>query len=299
MYPQPIQQAGLTKNIIYRISLIFVLFLWLLPLAAIFLTSMRSSDEVAKGQYWTKPEDAMNFFKNLDFVWNTGGTTSMAEYFFNSLIIVIPSVVFALALAATAGYALSKFTIKGNVWWFSMFVAGNFVPYQILMIPVKQMTQTLGLTGEITLLGAQSFNLSVLALILFHIAFQTGFCTLFMRNFIAGLPSELIESARMGGMNEWVIFTRIILPLMRPALAALAVLEFTFIWNDYFWAITFIQDSSWKPITAGIADLKGGWLAQWHLISVGSIIAALPPVIMFFFLQKHFVAGLTMGATKG
>ncbi len=299
MYPQPISQSSKAVNISYRIFLVLSLILWLMPLAAIFLTSMRSGDEVAKGKYWTKPEDPMNFFKNLDFVWNTGGTTSMAEYFTNSLIIVIPSVFFALALASTAGYALSKFKIKGSIWWFSMFVAGNFVPFQILMIPVKQMTQTLGLTGEIVLLGGQSFNLTVLALILFHIAFQTGFCTLFMSNFISGLPTELIESARMDGMNEWVIFTRIILPLMRPALAALAVLEFTFIWNDYFWAITFIQDSSWKPITAGIADLKGGWLAQWHLISVGSIIAALPPVIMFFFLQKHFVTGLTMGATKG
>lgn len=299
MYPQPIQQASKATNIIYRFSLIFALVLWLTPLVAIFLTSMRSGDEVAKGEYWTKPENPLNFFSNISFVWNEGGSTSMAQYFANSLIIVIPSVFFALALAATAGYALSKFRIRGGIWWFAMFVAGNFVPFQILMIPVKQMTQTLGLTTEVTLWGGMHFNLTVLALILFHIAFQTGFCTLFMRNFISGLPSELIESARMDGMSEWVIFTRIILPLMRPALAALAVLEFTFIWNDYFWAITFIQDSSWKPITAGIADLKGGWLAQWHLISVASILAALPPVIMFFFLQKHFVAGLTMGATKG
>ena len=136
-------------------------------------------------------------------------------------------------------------------------------------------------------------------LILFHIAFQTGFCTLFMRNFIKALPFELIESARVEGVSEIKIFWFIVLPLMRPAIAALAVLVFTFIWNEYFWATVLTQGSDVQPVTAGLFSLNGQWIAQWHLVSAGAIVAAMPPVIMFFLAQKHFIAGLTLGASKG
>ena len=168
-----------------------------------------------------------------------------------------------------------------------MFVAGNFVPFQILMVPVRDLTLKLGLYDTVT------------GLVLFHVAFQTGFCTLFMRNFIKALPFELIESARVEGVSEFKIFWHIVLPLMRPAIAALSVLIFTFIWNDYFWATVLIQGAETQPVTAGLYSLNGQWVAAWHLVSAGSIVAALPPVPMFFLMQKHFIAGLTLGATKG
>jgi multiple sugar transport system permease protein len=139
---------------------------------------------------------------------------------------------------------------------------------------------------------------TTLGLVLFHIAFQTGFCTLFMRNFIKALPYALIESARVEGVSEFRIFWHVVLPLMRPAIAALSVLIFTFIWNDYFWATVLVQGKHALPVTAGIFALNGQWVAQWQLVSAGSVVAALPPVIMFFMMQKHFIAGLTLGATK-
>jgi multiple sugar transport system permease protein len=120
-----------------------------------------------------------------------------------------------------------------------------------------------------------------------------------MRNFIKGLPFELIESARVEGVSEFKIFWYIVLPLMRPAIAALAVLIFTFIWNEYFWATVLTQGAEVQPVTAGLFSLNGQWIAQWQLVSAGSILAALPPVLMFFLMQKHFIAGLTLGATKG
>ena len=169
---------------------------------------------------------------------------------------------------------------------FCIFVGGNFVPFQILMVPVRTMTLRFGLLD------------TYWALILFHLAFQTGFCTLFMRNFISTLPNALIESARVEGVNELKIFWYIIVPLLRPALAALAVLLFTFVWNDYFWALVLVQSDTVKPITTGIASLRGQWLAAWQLISAGSLVAALPPVAMFFILQRQFIAGLTLGAVK-
>jgi alpha-galactosidase len=118
--------------------------------------------------------------------------------------------------------------------------------------------------------------------VLFHIAFQTGFCTLFMRNFIRALPYELIEAARVEGVAEWRIFWFVVLPLMKPAIARLAVLIFTFIWNDYFWAIVLTQGPDSQPVTAGITSFNSQFVAQYHLMSAGSIVAALPPVAMFF-----------------
>ena len=107
-----------------------------------------------------------------------------------------------------------------------------------------------------------------------------------------------MESARIDGASEFRIFLQIIVPLVLPAMAALAVLEFTFIWNDYFWALVLVQSDAVRPVTAGLAALRGQWITAWNLISAGSIVAALPPVIMFFLMQKHFIAGLTLGATK-
>ena len=108
----------------------------------------------------------------------------------------------------------------------------------------------------------------------------------------------MVESARIDGASEFRVYWSVILPLIQPALAALAVLEFTFIWNDYFWALVLVQEDEARPITLGLQALRGRWTTSWQLISAGSVIAALPPVLMFFMLQKHFITGLTLGAVK-
>jgi multiple sugar transport system permease protein len=195
-------------------------------------------------------------------------------------------VIGAVALSCMTGFALAVYRFRSNLLVFFLFVAGNFVPFQILMVPVRDLTLSLGMYN--TWYG----------LALFHIAFQTGFCTLFMRNFIKALPFELIEAARVEGVSEIKIFWYVVMPLMRPAIAALSVLVFTFIWNDFFWATVLTTSASTQPITAGLSSLNGQWIAQWHLVSAGSVLAALPPVLMFFAMQKHFIAGLTLGAVK-
>ncbi|MEK9735657.1 MAG: carbohydrate ABC transporter permease, partial [Paracoccaceae bacterium] len=204
----------------------------------------------------------------------------------NSVLITVPTVIGAVALSCMTGFALGIYRFKGNLLIFFMFIAGNFVPFQILMVPVRDLTVSVGLYD------------TKLGLIMFHIAFQTGFCTLFMRNFIRALPFELIEAARVEGVAEWRIFWFVVLPLMRPAIAALSVLIFTFIWNDYFWAIVLTQGPDAQPVTAGITSFNSQYVAQYHLMSAGSIVAAVPPVVMFFMMQKHFIAGLTLGAVK-
>ena len=122
---------------------------------------------------------------------------------------------------------------------------------------------------------------------------------LFLRNFIKELPFELIEAARADGATERIIYRKIIIPCIITALAALGVLEFTFIWNDYFWTLVLTQVDSVKPITVGLDVLRGQWTTSWNLVSAVSVVAALPPVIMLFILQKKFIHGLTFGAVKG
>lgn len=283
MFPTPIEKRSLPFNVSYRVAVWISLALWLLPLVAVMLTSARSSADINAGNYWGIPSEWM-LFENYTTVFTQ---TPMLRYLINSLIITLPAVFGAVALSTLAGYALAKFKFRGNIALFAAFIAGNFVPFQILMIPVRDLTISMGLYDTAS------------GLILFHIAFQTGFCTLFMRNFIVGLPDELIEAARVEGVSEWQIFWHVVLPLVRPALAALSVLIFTFIWNDYFWALVLVQSDEVRPITAGISALKGQWMASWQLIAAGSIVAALPPVILFFAMQRHFIAGLTLGATKG
>jgi multiple sugar transport system permease protein len=283
MYPKPIAKSAPWFQFTYKLLLPLALILWLLPLIGIAVTSIRPSADLAAGNYFGMPS-GFAFWENYSSVFEN---SNIGWYILNSFKVTIPTVIGAVALSCLTGYALAVYKFKSNLLVFFMFVAGNFVPFQILAIPVRDLTVDLKL-----------YN-TTLGLVLFHVAFQTGFCTLFMRNFIKGLPFALIESARVEGVSEWKIFTRIVLPLMRPAIAALSVLIFTFIWNDYFWATIMAQSADVRPVTAGMNELKGQWKVAWELITAASIVAALPPVAMFFLMQKHFIAGLTLGATKG
>ncbi|MBD1203755.1 MAG: carbohydrate ABC transporter permease [Rhodobacteraceae bacterium] len=281
MFPRPIQQSSPGVQWLYTLALPVALLIWLFPLLGVALTSLRPASDLAQGNYFGMPSGIA--WENYIYIFTE---TPIGQYMVNSLWVTIPTVIGAVGLSLMTGFALAVYGFRGNILVFFMFVAGNFVPFQILMVPVRDMTLNLGMYD--TWYG----------LALFHIAFQTGFCTLFMRNFIKALPYELIEAARVEGVAEWRIFWFIVLPLMRPAIAALSVLVFTFIWNDFFWATVLTQGVDSQPITAGLSSLNGQWIAQWHLVSAGSILAALPPVLMFFLMQKHFIAGLTLGAVK-
>jgi multiple sugar transport system permease protein len=281
MFPRPIQQRSQAAQWLYGLALPLALLLWLFPLLGVAITSVRPAADLAAGNYFGIPSYLA--FENYADVFRN---TPMLQYIRNSFIVTIPTVIGAVSLSLMTGFALAIYRFRSNLLIFFIFVAGNFVPFQILMVPVRDMTLSLGMYN--TFWG----------LALFHIAFQTGFCTLFMRNFIKALPFELVEAARVEGVAEWRIFWFIVLPLMRPAIAALSVLIFTFIWNDFFWATVLTTSPEAQPITAGLSSLNGQWVAAWHLVSAGSILAALPPVAMFFLMQKHFIAGLTLGAVK-
>ena len=282
MFPRPIAQSSRAWQVTYQGLVPMALILWLLPLIAVAVFSIKPDADFTTGNYWGWPSS----FEGMTNYGKVFFESDMPRYLMNSVLITLPTVIGAVALSCMSGFALGIYKFRGNLLIFFMFIAGNFVPFQILMVPVRDMTVDMGLYN--TRLG----------LVLFHIAFQTGFCTLFMRNFIRALPYELIEAARVEGVAEWRIFWFVVLPLMKPAIAALAVLIFTFIWNDYFWAVVLTQGAESQPVTAGITSFNAQYRAAYHLMSAGSIVAAIPPVAIFFLMQKHFIAGLTLGAVK-
>jgi multiple sugar transport system permease protein len=283
MFPRPIEKATPVAQFAYKAALPVALFVWLLPLLAIFLTSIRPAIDINTGNMFGIPSEFVMF----DNYGQVLAQPNALRYMLNTLIITIPTVILSVSLACLTGYALAVYRFRWALPLFFVFVAGNFVPFQILMLPVVDLSVRLEMMNTIP------------GLVIFHAAFQTGFCTLFMRNFIKALPFELIEAARIEGVDEFKIFWHLVLPLVKPAIAALSVLIFTFIWNDFFWATVMLQDDANLPITVGVRTLNGEFVQQWQLISAASLLSALPPVIMFFAMQKHFIAGLTLGATKG
>jgi multiple sugar transport system permease protein len=189
-------------------------------------------------------------------------------------------------LSSMSAYALSRFKFRGNLFFYFMYVAGTLLPFQILLLPVFRLTNALGLYNTYG------------ALILIHTAFQLGFCTFVLRNFMRTVPNEILDAARVDGCDEFRIYWQIMLPLTLPSLAALATLEFTWVFNDYLWAIILVQSDSLRPVTAGLATLRGQYNTNWPVITAGALLATLPTLFVFIFLQRYFIEGLTMGSGK-
>ncbi|MEM7197137.1 MAG: carbohydrate ABC transporter permease, partial [Pseudomonadota bacterium] len=231
MFPTPIAKVSPSTRLMYKICLLPALGVWLLPLLAVALTSVRSGGDITAGNYWGWPT-AFHLIENYTGIFTQ---SPIGDYIINSFRVTIPTVIGAVTLSCMTGFALAVYRFRFNFLVFFMFVAGNFIPFQILMVPVRDLTLQMGLYDTVS------------GLVVFHVAFQTGFCTLFMRNFIRALPFELIESARVEGVSEIKIFWYVVLPLMKPAIAALSVLIFTFIWNDYFWAVVLTQGAESQP----------------------------------------------------
>ncbi|MCZ2096274.1 MAG: carbohydrate ABC transporter permease [Bacteroidetes bacterium] len=254
---------------------------WLLPLFATLLTSFRTMDDITLNGFWSIPREFV--YQNFIEAWTAA---RVRQYLLNSFIITIPSLLGMLFLSSLSAYALARFKFKGNLLIYFMYVAGTMLPFQILLLPVFRLTNRLGLYDTYG------------ALILIHIAFQLGFCTFVMRNFMRTVPGEILDAARVDGCGEFRIYGQIMLPLSLPSLAALATLEFTWVFNDFLWALILLQSDSLRPVTAGLATLQGQYVTDWPLITAGALLATLPTVFVFIFLQRYFIQGLTLGSGK-
>ncbi|NPV68381.1 MAG: carbohydrate ABC transporter permease [Anaerolineae bacterium] len=263
------------------ISLTALTLLWLLPIFAALVTSFRTMDDISINGFWSIP--GVLTFQNFQRAWTDA---QVNKYLLNSFIITIPSLFGMMFLSSMSAYALARFKFRGNLFFYFMYVAGTLLPFQILLLPVFRLTNALGLYNTYG------------ALILIHTAFQLGFCTFVLRNFMRTVPGEILDAARVDGCGEFRIYWQIMLPLTLPALAALGTLEFTWVFNDYLWAIILVQSDSLRPVTAGLATLRGQYNTDWPVITAGALLATLPTLFVFIFLQRYFIQGLTLGSGK-
>jgi multiple sugar transport system permease protein len=265
---------------------------WLIPLLWTIYTSLRPKAETDKYGYWSMPRSLT--LHNFTTAWSRGG---FAASFLNSAYIVIPAVVLTLFLASMMAFAVSRFTWKFNVALLIVFTAGNMLPPQVLAAPLFEMFKHTPISLQIS----DSGNLlnTYYGVIAVNVAFQLGFCTFVLSNYMKALPGDLSEAAMVDGASVWLQYRGIIMPLCRPALAALGTLEVIWIYNDFFWALLFINSGDRLPVTTAINRLKGQFLTDYGLLAAGATITLIPTLIVYLMLQRQFVAGLTLGGSKG
>ncbi|HBF80899.1 MAG TPA: carbohydrate ABC transporter permease [Streptomyces sp.] len=255
--------------------------LWLLPIALVLVTSLRSFDDVAAHGVGSLPHSfTLDGFRQA---WVDGG---QQRALINSLLVTVPTVLLSLLLASTAAFALSRYDVPLRRTLLLPMLGGNLLPPQILLVPVSKLSELLGLYD------------SLYALIGVQVGFGIGFYVFVLHGFMRSIPPEIQQAAVIDGAGPWQIFTRIVLPLAKPAMAALSALSFTWIFNDLLWAITVLRTDSQMPITASLIGLQGQYVSMWNVIAAGSVIAAAPTVVVFLKFQRHFVAGLNLGAVK-
>ena len=269
-----------------------VAIVWLFPLVWAIYTSFRPFQDTNVHGYVSWP--TVLTLDNYVTAWNRA---ELPKYFFNTAVIVVPAVVIVLFLASMMAFVVSRFSFRFNVALLLLFTAANLLPPQVIITPLYRMYLALPLFAPLSDNGVfydQYFGIMVI-----HVAFQLGFCTFVLSNYMRTLPRELNEAALVDGASVWRIYSQIILPLTRPALAALATLQVTWMYNDFFWALILMRTGSKYPITSGLNNLQGQFFTDNNLVAAGSILVALPTLVVFFVLQKQFVRGLTLGSTKG
>ena len=208
----------------------------------------------------------------------------------------MPAIIIILLLASCVAFVVSRYSFWFNVPLLIFFLAANLLPPQVILTPLYNLYLRLPLPTWLSDSGL--FYDSYIGLIAINVAFQTGFCTFVLANYMKTIPRSLNEAARVDGAGVWRQYWTVVLPLCRPALAALAVLEFTFIYNDFLWAIVLMKSGNKMPITSALNSLQGIFFSNNNLIAAASVLVAIPSIVVFALLQKHFIRGLTLGASK-
>lgn len=258
--------------------------LWMLPLMGVIMASIRPSSEIVNG--WWNFEKFTFTIENFIKVWNYP-SAPVSRSILNSLLISVPSTILPLIAASFAGYAFArfKFPLKGLL--FSILIFLMAMPAQAIIIPIFFQMARLRLID--TRIG----------LILLHTAWGASWCTVFLRNFFLSIPLDLEEAAMVDGASDFTIFWRIALPLASPAIISVAVLQFIWVWNDFFFALLLLVSPDKFTVTQTIPLIKGRYFIDWGLVSAASIIAIALPLLIFLLLQKYYIRGIMTGAIKG
>jgi multiple sugar transport system permease protein len=266
--------------------------LWLFPVLWAVYTSLRPYAETAARGY-VSPPGALTL-DNYVTAWRDG---ELLQHFVNTLVIVVPSVLIVLGLAAMLAFALSRFSWRFNVALLMFFTAGNLLPPHVLITPLFRLFLALPLPAPLSDNGV--FYDQHLAVIVTHVGFQLGFCTFVLSAYMKTIPQDILDAARIDGASVGRLLRSIMLPLSRPVVAALATLQATWIYNDFLWALVLMQTTDKRPVTTALANLSGEFFTDHNVVAATAVLIALPTMLLFLVLRRHFTRGLILGSTEG
>jgi alpha-glucoside transport system permease protein len=284
-----------------RITIVVIVALWLVPTVGVLVTSFRPEAAVETTGWWTAVghlfDSSQWTLQNYRDALDAGG---FENAFLNSLAVTIPSTVMPITIAAFAAYAFSWMDFRGRYVMFVGVVALLVVPLQMALIPILRLYSDGATIGGVPIFPDLDLNGTFLGIWLAHTAFGLPLAVYLLRNFIGALPSSIIESARVDGADHFTIFWRLVVPLSVPALAAFAIFQFLWVWNDLLVARIFLgATEETRVLTLALQTLNGSRGEDWHLLTSAAFISMLLPLIVFFSLQRYFIRGLTAGAVKG
>ncbi|MDF2235250.1 carbohydrate ABC transporter permease [Albimonas sp. CAU 1670] len=265
--------------------------LWYLaPLFVMLATSMKTLEEIRTGSLIALPREIT--FEPWAKAWSQAcsGITceGLRPYFFNSILLAVPSVAISTVIGALNGYVIAQWRFRGADTIFALLLFGCFIPFQVVLLPMAKMLGLLGLAGTIP------------GLMLVHIVYGIGFTTLFFRNFYVTIPGDLIKAAKVDGAGFLRIFFSIFLPLSLPIIVVSIIWQFTQIWNDFLFGVSFSSAGS-QPVTVALNNIVNSTtgVKEYNVDMAAAIIAALPTLLVYVVAGKYFIRGLTAGSVKG
>jgi glucose/mannose transport system permease protein len=264
---------------IYVIMIAFALF-YLLPVYLLLITGMKSFEEVSLSRMWDLPSGLG--FDSFVAAWDT-----LRNSFINSFQLVLPATVISCLLGSMNGYVLAKWKFRGSDALFTALLFGMFIPYQSILIPLVLTLQQIGLYG------------SIAGLILVHVVYGIPITTLIFRNYYAGVPTELVEAAKIDGADFFGIYRHILLPLSIPGFVVVAIWQFTSIWNEFLFGLIITNAPEQRPVTVALQNIAGSQYTQWNVQMAGALLVALPTLLVYIFLGRYFLRGLLAGSLKG
>ena len=272
-------------SVAVRVGIVLLCVLWFIPTLGLLISSFRDEADVKSSGWWTVITDPFSQW-TLDS-YSQVLESGMANAFVNSIVVSVPATVLPIMIAAFAAYAFTFMRFPGRNVLFMLIVGLLVVPLQVAFVPL------------LNLFGSYDLNGTFLAVWLAHTAFGMPLAVFILRNYMATLPQEIIESAEIDGASHYQTFWRLIVPMSVPALAAFAIFQFLWVWNDLLVALIFLGAGDNEVVTITLRDLIGDRGQEWHLLTAGAFITMTVPLIVFFSLQRYFVRGLTAGSVKG
>jgi len=280
--PQKKRKGLSARRLLLYLIIPLVAFVYIVPAIGVILTSFKLDAEIAETGLWSFPK--ILHFDNYKEIWVDA---NVRTYMKNSALVTIPATAISIMLGVLMGYVFSKLPFKGSELLFIFVLAGMFFPPQIVLVPLFKFYNSVNLYDTLW------------PMIITHCGFGLPICTLIMRNFFSSVPMAIREAAIIDGASEFDVLTRIMLPVSLPALAVLATLQFTWIWNDFLYPIIFTQSDEMRTIMVGLITMKGQYRVAYGAQGAMAVVASIPTLLIFIFFQRYFIKGMTMGAVKG